>query len=149
VLDLFCGNGNFSFPLAGNAVHVLGVEDYQPSIASARRNGAANDIKNVTFQCADAKSYIEQLVTAFEKFDLVLLDPPRTGADGVVQMIPALQPRRIIYVSCDPATLARDIGTLKKSGYQVIKSRPVDMFPQTYHMESVTLLEYGNVSGQN
>jgi len=60
-----------------------------------------------------------------------------------------LQPRAIIYVSCDPATLARDIGTLIKSGYEVIKSRPVDMFPQTYHMESVTLLEYENKSGQN
>jgi 23S rRNA (uracil1939-C5)-methyltransferase len=148
VLDIYCGNGNFSLPLAGNAAHVLGVEDSRPSITSARRNCAAYDVKNISFQCADAVSAIKRLVSAGDKFDLVFLDPPRTGAAEVVWLIPALQPRAIIYVSCDPATLARDIGTLIKSGYEVIKSRPVDMFPQTYHMESVTLLEYENKSGE-
>ncbi|HEX2767868.1 MAG TPA: class I SAM-dependent RNA methyltransferase [Geobacteraceae bacterium] len=148
VLDIYCGNGNFSLPLAENAAHVLGVEDYRPSITCARRNCAAYDVKNISFQCKDAVSAIKRLVSADDKFDLVFLDPPRTGAAEVVRMIPALQPRAIIYVSCDPATLARDIGTLKKSGYEVIKSRPVDMFPQTYHIESVTLLEYLNKSGE-
>ena len=141
VLDIFCGNGNFSLPLAGNAAHVLGVENYLPSITSARRNCAAYDIRNISFQCEDAVNAIKRLVSAPDKFDLVFLDPPRTGAADVVRMIPALQPQRIIYVSCDPATLARDIGILKKFDYEVVKSRPVDMFPQTYHIESVTLLE--------
>jgi 23S rRNA (uracil1939-C5)-methyltransferase len=142
VLDIFCGNGNFSLPLSGKAANLLGVEDYGPSITSARRNCSANGVSNAAFECMDALAAIDRLVSRSETFDLVLLDPPRTGAREAVAKIPALRPRRIIYVSCDPATLARDIAILKKSGFDVVKSRPVDMFPQTYHMESVTLLEY-------
>jgi 23S rRNA (uracil1939-C5)-methyltransferase len=141
VLDIYCGNGNFSLPLSGKAAHLLGVEDYAPSIASARRNCKANGVKNAAFECCDALNAIDRLVSRNETFDLVLLDPPRGGAREVVSRIPALGPRAIIYVSCDPATLARDIGILKKSGYEVEKIRPLDMFPQTYHVESVTLLK--------
>jgi 23S rRNA (uracil1939-C5)-methyltransferase len=148
VLDIYCGNGNFSLPLAGKAAHLLGVEDYGPSIASAVENCEANGVKNVDFECADALGAIDRLVSRNETFDLVLLDPPRTGAREVVAKIPALGPRSIIYVSCDPATLARDIGILKKSGYEVEKVRPVDMFPQTYHVESVTLLRRAGKIGQ-
>ncbi len=141
VLDIFCGNGNFSLPLAGKAAHVSGVEGYGPSITIAGHNSEANGIKNVSFACADAVGEISRLVAADEKFDIVLLDPPREGAAEVSRAIPALRPKAILYVSCDPATLARDIGILKNLGYEVTKSRPVDMFPQTYHIESVTLLE--------
>lgn len=147
VLDIFCGNGNFSLPLAGKASHVYGVEDYAPSITIAGYNREANGFKNVSFACADAVSEISRMVATKDKFDVVLLDPPREGAAGVVRAIPALQPRAIIYVSCDPATLARDIGILKRLGYEVTKCRPVDMFPQTYHIESVTLLEPSDKSG--
>jgi 23S rRNA (uracil1939-C5)-methyltransferase len=140
VLDIYCGNGNFSLPLAGNVAEVVGVEDYEPSIAIARQNAAANGLKNISFICKDAATFIERAVSAGEKFDVVLLDPPRSGAAEVVRNIPALGPRAILYVSCDPSTLARDIGILKKSGYDVVKCRPIDMFPQTYHIESVTLL---------
>ena len=148
VLDIYCGNGNFSLPLSGNAAYLLGVEDYGPSIASAVENCEANGVKNATFECCDALSAIDRFVSRDETFDLVLLDPPRTGAREVVAKIPALGPRSIIYVSCDPATLARDIGILKKSGYEVDKIRPVDMFPQTYHVESVTLLKRAGKIGQ-
>jgi 23S rRNA (uracil1939-C5)-methyltransferase len=141
VLDLYCGNGNLSLPLSRKAAHLLGVEDYGPSIDSARENCEANGVKNVVFECCDALGAIDRLVSRDETFDLVLLDPPRSGAREVVAKIPALEPRSIIYVSCDPSTLARDIGILKKTGYEVVKIRPVDMFPQTYHMESVTLLK--------
>lgn len=141
VLDIYCGNGNFSIPLAPYASQVVGVEDYEPSIEVARLNCAANGIENVRFKCDDAVSAIGVLAAAGERFDLVLLDPPRSGAAGVVKEIPSLRPESIIYVSCDPSTLARDIGILKKFNYDVIKSRPVDMFPQTYHTESVTLLK--------
>lgn len=147
VLDIFCGNGNFSLPLAGKVFHVTGVEDYGPSISIAGYNSEANGIKNVSFTCADAVSEISRMVAADEKFDKVLLDPPREGAADVARAIPALRPKAILYVSCDPATLARDIGILKKLGYEVMKCRPVDMFPQTYHIESVTLFEPAGKSG--
>jgi 23S rRNA (uracil1939-C5)-methyltransferase len=147
VLDIFCGNGNFSLPLAGKASHVTGVEGYGPSITIARYNSETNGIKNVSFACADAVNEISRLVAADDKFDIVLLDPPREGAAEVARAIPALQPKAILYVSCDPATLARDIGILKSLDYEVTKCRPVDMFPQTYHIESVTLLEPAGKSG--
>jgi 23S rRNA (uracil1939-C5)-methyltransferase len=142
VLDIYCGNGNFSIPLACIAAEVVGVEDYEPSIEIARRNCAANGIGNASFVCADAAAYIEKQVTAGAGFDVVLLDPPRSGAAEVVKSISALKPRTVLYVSCDPSTLARDIGILRKSGFEVVRSRPVDMFPQTYHIESVTQLEF-------
>jgi 23S rRNA (uracil1939-C5)-methyltransferase len=147
VLDIFCGNGNFSLPLAGKASHVTGVEDYGPSITLAGYNSEANGIENVSFACADAFSEISRMAAADEKFDIVLLDPPREGAAEVSLAIPALQPKVILYVSCDPATLGRDIGILKKLGYEVTKCRPVDMFPQTYHIESVTLFEPAGKNG--
>jgi 23S rRNA (uracil1939-C5)-methyltransferase len=149
VLDIYCGNGNFSIPLAGKSSYVLGVEDYEQSISSAKRNCETNGIKNISFQFANAVSIVKQLVSTEETFDLVLLDPPRSGAGEVVKIIPALRPRAILYVSCNPPTLARDIGILKKFDYDVVKSRPVDMFPQTYHIESVTLLEPANKNAHN
>lgn len=140
VLDLYCGNGNFSVPLSRYVAKITGLEEYAPSIDDAVRNCGVNGVKNATFHCLDAAAGVKKLAMDGEKFDVVLLDPPRTGAADVVAQIPALAPRAILYISCDPATLARDIGILRKSGYGVVKSRPVDMFPQTYHMESVTML---------
>ncbi|MCM2357249.1 MAG: 23S rRNA (uracil(1939)-C(5))-methyltransferase RlmD [Geobacteraceae bacterium] len=141
VLDLYCGNGNFSIPLAHCAAKVVGVEDYEPSLRDARRNCQQNGVANAVFHCSDAASALAGLAQGRERFDLVVLDPPRTGAAELVRQIPLVKPAKIIYISCDPATLARDIGILGKHGYQVVKSVPVDMFPQTYHIESVTLLE--------
>lgn len=141
VLDLYCGNGNFSIPLARNAATTVGLEEYEPSIRDAVGNCETNGVKNAVFLCSEAAAGVKKLADAGEKFDVVLLDPPRTGAAEVVGHIHAFGPRTILYVSCDPATLGRDIGILKKSGYEVVKSRPVDMFPQTYHIESVTMLE--------
>jgi 23S rRNA (uracil1939-C5)-methyltransferase len=140
VLDLFCGNGNFTIPLARYAAEVFGIESYGPSLEDAVENARSNGIANVVFACGDATEGVRRLAAAGEQFDVVILDPPRTGAPEVARHIHALKPRTIIYVSCDPATLARDIGTLQKTGYEVVESCPVDMFPQTYHIESVTLL---------
>ena len=140
VLDLYCGNGNFSIPLAGCAKKLVGLEGYMPSIIDAKRNSELNNLTNAVFYCADAALELQKHVAAGEDYDVVVLDPPRSGAAEVVNQIPALKPRSILYVSCDPATLARDIGILKKHNYEVVKCRPVDMFPQTYHIESVTLL---------
>ncbi|MFZ3209582.1 MAG: class I SAM-dependent RNA methyltransferase [Geobacteraceae bacterium] len=141
LLDLFCGNGNFSIPLAVCAAKVIGMENYPPSIADAARNAVANGVLNADFICCDVATGVKDMATKGKTFDVVIMDPPRTGAMDVVRHIPLLKPRAIIYVSCDPATLARDLNDLRNSGYEVVKSRPLDMFPQTYHIESVTLLE--------
>ncbi|MBU5614045.1 23S rRNA (uracil(1939)-C(5))-methyltransferase RlmD [Geomonas azotofigens] len=139
VLDLYCGNGNLSLPLALNAAQVLGIEGYAPSIADAVANAEANGIENANFQVSDAAQAVRRLVKRKERFDLVVLDPPRGGAEAAAELA-GLAPQKIIYVSCDPATLARDLASLCGNGYQVTRSKPVDMFPQTYHLESVTEL---------
>jgi len=138
VLDLFCGMGNFSLPLARRAGWVIGVEDYAPSIASARANAEANDIHNVEFHAADATSFMARFHS--NEVDLVVLDPPRTGCHQVARDLLKVRPRKILYVSCDPATLARDLIPLVHGGYEVVAGQPIDLFPQTWHIESLTLL---------
>ncbi len=140
LLDLYCGNGNFTIPLAGQVASALGVEGSELSIRSANANKTCNAVHNVQFVCNDVKIALQELVSAGQRFDVVLLDPPRNGAGEVVADIAELAPFKIIYVSCDPSTLARDCGLLAGHGYRVVRSVPLDMFPQTYHLESVTLL---------
>lgn len=139
VLDLFCGMGNFSLPLACRAGHVVGIEDHAPSITMARLNAEANQVRNVEFFAADASALIDRFKG--ENPDLVVLDPPRTGNYEVVNQLLQLKPERVLYVSCDPATLARDLVPLVSGGYEVISSQPFDLFPQTWHIESMTLLQ--------
>jgi 23S rRNA (uracil1939-C5)-methyltransferase len=141
ILDLFCGNGNFSIPLARSAAGIVGFEDYSQSVMDAERNCIQNHIDNASYRSVDALAGLQELVSAGEQFDLVILDPPRAGAADLVKHIPVLQPAKIVYISCDPATLARDIGILGEVGYAVTRTQPVDMFPQTYHLESITLFE--------
>lgn len=140
VLDLYCGNGNISIPIAPYVAQVMGVEGYAPSIDDALANAAANGVGNASFQVSDAALAVRRLAARGERFDLVILDPPRSGAEAVGE-IAGLAPRSVIYVSCDPPTLSRDLALLGDQGYRVIASQPVDMFPQTYHLESVTLLQ--------
>ncbi|MEI6207433.1 MAG: methyltransferase [Desulfuromonadales bacterium] len=140
LLDLYCGNGNFSIPLAADVASVVGVEGLERSINSALLNRAGNDVDNAEFICLDVCTALRRFAGIGRMFDVVLLDPPRTGAGDAVPDIARLSPGRIIYVSCDPATLARDCGILATHRYRVAESVPVDMFPQTYHLESVTLL---------
>lgn len=138
VLDLFCGMGNFSLPLARRCATVVGVEDFEPSIEKARQNAAANNLSNVEFHARPAEGSVAALGGSF---DLVMLDPPRVGAYDVAWELYSLKPERILYISCDPTTLARDLVPLVQGGYRVLWSRPVDLFPQTFHTESITLLE--------
>jgi 23S rRNA (uracil1939-C5)-methyltransferase len=140
LLDLYCGNGNFSIPLAAEVASVVGIEGNADSVLAAKHNCALNNVANARYFCDDAASGVERLSAEGHNFDTVLLDPPRSGADDAVAGIAALQPGKIIYVSCDPSTLARDCGLLSSLGYHVVTSVPVDMFPQTFHIESVTLL---------
>jgi 23S rRNA (uracil1939-C5)-methyltransferase len=137
VLDLYCGAGNFTLPLARRAGSVVGVEEYPPAIDDARGNAARNAVANATFLVEPA----EGAALRHGAFDLVLLDPPRTGAYPVMRDLQRLQPSRILYVSCDPATLARDLQPLVHNGYAVVAAQPFDLFPQTWHIESLTVLE--------
>lgn len=139
VLDLYCGMGNFSLPLALQGGEVVGVENYAPAIEQAERNARTNGLTHTRFHARPAEAAIRE-VAAAKAFDLVVLDPPRTGAYEVVQELVRMRPRRIIYVSCDPPTLARDLVPLRHGGYEVVSARPFDLFPQTYHTESVTVL---------
>ena len=140
VLDLYCGLGNFSLPLARHAGEVLGVEGESGLVARAAGNAHLNKIDNVSFIAGD----LNQLEWSFMRgaWDLVVLDPPRSGAQAIVSQMAQIAPRRIAYVSCHPATLARDAKELIKSaGYQLIAVGIADMFPHTHHVESIALFE--------
>lgn len=142
ILDLFCGLGNFSLPLARRADHVVGVEGEAGLVARARENAVRNGIENVAFHATDLNGDLSQEPWYGEGFDKLLLDPPRSGAPVVVANPPRPLPRRIVYVSCDPATLARDAGTLvHEQGYRLISAGVMDMFPHTAHVESIALFE--------
>lgn len=141
VLDLFCGNGNFSLPLAGRVQKILGFETSKKSVSSAKYNAAVNGIDNAQYVCLDSAAGLEKLAADKERFDLVIMDPPRTGADDVSRIVFRTGASHLIYVSCDPPTLGRDISILEKFGFEVVTVQPVDMFPQTYHLESVTFLK--------
>ena len=140
LLDLYCGNGNLSLPLAGEVREITGIEEYQGSIDLAECNKQGNGISNATYLSDDAVSAVRLLAESGRRFSTVLLDPPRSGAADVASILGRLRSEAIIYVSCDPATMARDCGILAGQGYRVRSSRPIDMFPHTYHIESITLL---------
>ncbi|MGE0917207.1 23S rRNA (uracil(1939)-C(5))-methyltransferase RlmD [Trichlorobacter lovleyi] len=141
MLDLYCGNGNLSLPLSGAVQELLGIEGFAPSIASAVDNARQLRVNNSTFRCNDASKELRHLIAQHAVFDLVLLDPPRAGAADVARQLAQLGAQRIVYVSCDPATLARDLAVLcGAAGYRLIEATPLDMFPQTGHLETVALL---------
>jgi 23S rRNA (uracil1939-C5)-methyltransferase len=140
VLDLYSGIGNFSIPLARGASEVLAVEISNNSVKLARKSAQANSVNNLVFQNAASEHAIEVLNKDEEKFDLIVLDPPREGAKEIIEGLVELSPTKVIYVSCDPATLARDLKKFSELGYKVVKVRPFDMFPQTFHIESIALL---------
>lgn len=141
VLDLCCGNGNFSVPLARFAREVVGLETNESSVVDARINAVYNGVTTARFTVQDSAAGLRSFLEQGENFDVIVLDPPRSGAVEMTDLITQMGPDRIIYVSCDPQTLGRDLARLQKGGYQVMRSRPFDLFPQTYHVESVTLLQ--------
>ena len=138
VLDLFCGLGNFTLPIARTAQHVTGVEGSTLMVKRATANAIANNINNVEFQMADLTQPIT-VTWAKQHYDKLLLDPARAGAKEIIELIPQWQPQRIVYVSCNPATLARDAGLLAQQGYHLQSAGIIDMFPQTNHVESIAL----------
>ncbi|MCY1497366.1 23S rRNA (uracil(1939)-C(5))-methyltransferase RlmD [compost metagenome] len=141
VLDLFCGLGNFALPLARQAAEVVGVEGDAAMTARASANALANGLGNAHFFRADLSNPLAEAPWAGRGFSAVLLDPPRDGAWQVVRQIGALGARRVLYVSCNPATLARDAAELAKQGYRLKRAGILDMFPQTAHVEAMALFE--------
>lgn len=140
ILDLFCGLGNFSLPMARRVKHVVGVEGEGGLVGRARENAKRNDIGNIEFHVANLAEEVSDLPWMRQRHDKILLDPPRNGAHTLIPQIAKLKARRIVYVSCNPATLARDAGELvHKHGYRLVSAGVMDMFPHTGHVESIAL----------
>ncbi len=142
MIDLFCGVGTFSLPFASRVGELAGIEIVESSIESAKRNAEDNGISNTSFLAKDARKGIDQVLESFGNPELLLLDPPRSGAGGkVMRKIGRSKPERVVYVSCNPDTFATDIKELEAFGYQLKVVQPVDLFPHTVHVECVALLE--------
>jgi 23S rRNA (uracil1939-C5)-methyltransferase len=142
VLDLFCGLGNFTLPIARRVAEVVGVEGEHGLVERAAQNATRNGIHNASFQVADLFEDQRGADWAKQPWDKVLLDPPRAGADKVLEYLPHKETRRIVYVSCHPASLARDAGILvNQHGFRLVSAGVMDMFPHTAHVESIALFD--------
>ena len=142
VLDLYCGAGTIGLSMAGKAKKIIGVEIVPEAIENARQNAADNQIENAEFLCGDAAQAAQELSRRGERPDIVILDPPRKGcAPELIETVANFRPQRIVYVSCDPATLARDLKRFAELGYPPIEATPVDMFPATSHVECAVKME--------
>jgi len=141
VLDLFCGLGNFALALARSGAQVTGVEGVEAMVERARGNALRNGLDGLHFYRADLSKPLADAPWARSGFDAVLLDPPRDGALEVVRQMSEFGARRLVYVSCNPATLARDAAELARQGYRLSRAGVIDMFPQTAHVEAMALFE--------
>ena len=142
ILDVFCGSGNLSIGIAKKDIYIEGVEANSIAIDCAKKNLIENNITNATYVAGDAEKHLLKLSRSKTNFDLVILDPPRQGFHGGMSSLKEIAPKQIIYVSCDPTTLARDIGFLCRDQSYTIKSiTGFDFFPNTYHVETVVVLE--------
>lgn len=145
VLDLYCGTGTITLCMAGKAKKVIGAEIVPEAIRDAKENADRNGIKNAEFFCGDAGGIAEKLKQDGLKPDVITVDPPRKGlAPEVIDAVVGMAPERVVYVSCDPATLARDLKIFESRGYHVCRAEAVDLFPGTKHVECVCLLERQN-----
>ena len=141
VLDLYCGTGTITLALSRHAKKVIGVEIIPAAIVDAKENAIRNGIENAEFFCADASQAAKKFAEEGIRPDVIVVDPPRKGIDQqVVDAMVTMAPRRIVYVSCDPATLARDLRRLEEQGYKTTEAEALDMFPRCHHVESVVLL---------
>ena len=142
VVDAYCGTGTIGLTMARSAKKVIGVESNKDAVRDAMENAARNGIKNAQFVCKDAGQLLTELAREKQKIDVVITDPPRAGCSKeFLQSLLALAPKRVVYVSCNPETLARDLFVLSKNGYRIKKVQPVDMFPGTSHVECVVMLD--------
>lgn len=143
VLDAYCGTGTIGIIAADNAKRVIGVELNKDAVKDAVTNAKINGVKNIEFYHKDAGQFMIQLAEQQEKIDVVLMDPPRAGSDeAFLNSVVRLRPNKVVYVSCNPETLARDLTYLTKNGYQVKRIRGCDMFCHTEHVECVIMMQY-------
>ena len=146
VFDLYCGIGTITLAAAKYAGQVIGVEINEESVRQAKKNAKMNGISNAEFYCGDAGEVTAELYKQGKKADVVIVDPPRKGcSEELLELIIKLNPKRVVYVSCNPATLARDLKILEENGYKTKNARAVDMFPGTVHVETITLLQKRNM----
>lgn len=142
VLDAYCGVGTIGIVTARQAKHVVGVELNSDAVRDARVNARRNELENITFVQGDAGEYMVELAESGEHVDVVLMDPPRAGSDmPFLRSLLTLAPSRVVYISCNPETQARDLRVLTAGGYRVTAIQPVDMFPHTQHIECVVCLQ--------
>ncbi len=138
LLDLYCGTGTIGLTMADDVKRLVGVEIVPEAIEDAKVNATINGIDNAEFYCGDAADVAKRLDI---KPDVVLVDPPRKGmAESLIDTVVSMNPKRVVYISCDPATLARDCARFEERGYHTLRARPIDMFPRTSHVETVALL---------
>ena len=141
VIDLYCGVGTIGLLLAQDAKRVIGIETVKAAVIDANRNATINGIVNAEYICGKAEDELPKLLGQGVQSDVIILDPPRAGCEpALLKAAATAGPQRIIYVSCDPATLARDVKILTEFGYRFIEAQPVDMFPHTGHVETVVLM---------
>ena len=141
VLDLYCGIGTIGICTASHAKTLVGIEVVEQAVANAAANAARNGLTNTRYLCADAKQGAAQLIAEGYRFDTIIIDPPRKGCDEqTLQALCALAPEKLVYISCDPATLARDIKYLTQHCFTFVSATPVDLFPRTTHVECCVLL---------
>ena len=149
VLDAYCGIGTIGLTAADHAKQVVGVELNRDAVQDAIGNARHNGVKNARFFAADATRWIREAAAAGEKADVIFMDPPREGSTPeFLASVARMAPKRVVYVSCNPVTLARDLATLTKLGYKAEGFTPVDMFPHTEHIETVVLLSKGEVDSK-
>jgi 23S rRNA (uracil1939-C5)-methyltransferase len=142
VFDLYCGIGTIGLALAARAREVIGVELVEAAVADAIENARINDVLNARFFAGDIRLAMRELVERAGRPDVAVVDPPRAGlSNKVVRRLVEAAPKRVVYVSCNPTTLAPNAAQMVAAGYRLVKVRPVDMFPQTPHIECVALLE--------
>ena len=141
VIDLFCGTGTIGLCTAKDAKKLIGVEIIEDAVKDAKENAKINGRKNTEFICADAEKAAEVLKEKNIKPHIIIVDPPRKGlTPKLIETINSFGAERVVYVSCDPATLARDCEIFKDFGFQIKEATPVDLFPRTAHVETVALL---------
>ena len=149
IIDAYCGTGTIGIIAAKNAGEVIGVELNRDAIRDAVTNAKRNDIRNIRFYNDDAGKFMVEMAQKGEKADVVIMDPPRTGSDeAFLSSVVKLSPERVVYVSCGPETLARDLKYLTKHGYTVKRATPYDCFPYTEHIETVVLLSKGEIDSK-
>ena len=141
VIDAYCGIGTISLSLAQYVKKVYGVEIVEQAIEDAKDNAKRNGVDNIEFYCQDAGEFMVSFAKSHQHVDVVVVDPPRKGCSTLfLNQLLTLSPDKIVYISCDVATQARDIDILQQHDYHVKKCQPVDMFPQSFHIENIVLL---------